>query len=90
MKEKLNQILTELQAIKKEIREYQDEVIQSLKRQELKTHILEDLLKNIELGKLKDTLINLNSIKKNMESRTEVLNRRLFNIEAEIERMKRT
>ncbi|MEH7386426.1 hypothetical protein V7147_13620 [Bacillus sp. JJ1521] len=62
----------------------------SIVKAELKSEILEvkEAVLRIELSQPQDIVALLERMNKNLESKTEALNKRVFNVETELERLK--
>ncbi|RFB14757.1 hypothetical protein DZB84_15030 [Bacillus sp. HNG] len=92
VKTELASVKTEVTAVKKGLGSVKTELKSEISavKTELKSEILEvkEVVRRIELSRPQDIVALLERMNKNLENKTEVLNKRVFNVEVEIERLK--
>jgi vacuolar-type H+-ATPase subunit D/Vma8 len=78
MEDLLNQLLQGQNEIKNDIKEIKSEVTD-----------IKNAVHRIELSQPQDIVAILDRMNKNLENKTDVLNKRVFNVETELERLNR-
>ncbi|MFS0821834.1 hypothetical protein [Bacillus sp. 1P02SD] len=92
VKKELGSVKTEVTSVKAELGSVKTELKSEISavKTELKSEILEvkEAVHRIELSQPQDIVALLERMNLNLENKTEVLNKRVFNVEVEIERLK--